>query len=416
MNDNASERPVESTVKHGNISTDGGHTNSDERYVVGLMAGTSLDGVDAACCRVVRESERPFGYDVTVESFVTTPYEDSIRERLVTLCDDDTGRIDEACRLNRALGLVCADAATEAIAAAGLDAAAVDAIASHGQTVWHIPDRERVDALDRSVRSTLQIGDGATIASETGIRTISDFRAADVAAGGHGAPLASFLDATLFAGEQARALQNIGGIGNCTFLPPNPDRDEIRAFDTGPGNMVIDAVVEILSDGERTYDEDGRQAARGTPSDELVDRMLDAPYFAEEPPKTTGRELFGHEYARDFIDAGRERGLSEADIVASATMLTARSIAQAYERFADPYPEEMLVSGGGAYNDTLLSYLRDELTCPVSPLDHGGIGPDNKEAALFALLGATRLDGVANTVPAATGADRPVVMGKVSQP
>lgn len=386
-----------------------------DRYVVGLMAGTSLDGIDAACCRIRREEDDPFGYDISIESFVTVSYPESIRDRLIDLCEADTGRIDEVCRLNRSIGALFANAAERSLDRAGIQPDDAEAIGSHGQTIRHIPS-ESLGPMDRRFRSTLQIGDGATIAFETGIRTVSDFRTADVAAGGHGAPLAPFLDATLFAGEEARVLQNIGGISNCTVLPPAPDRDDIVAFDTGPGNMVVDAIVEILSDGHRTYDEDGRQAAAGTPDGGLLSEFLADDYFEEAPPKTTGREQFGHEYARQFIEAGRERRLSNDDIVASATMLTAQSIADAYERFAGPYPSETYVSGGGAYNDTLLSYLRGELECPVAPLDDLGMDPDSKEAALFALLAATRLDSVPNTIPSATGASEPVVMGDVSDP
>lgn len=394
--------------------------SSDEcgdRYFVGLMAGTSLDGIDAACCRIRRTDTTPFGYDVVLESFVTISYPDSIREQLVTLCDDETGRVDDVCRLDRTIGVLLSKGAEAAIERAGLQPAAIEAIGSHGQTVWHIPALEDAPSIDRRLRSTLQIGDGATIAFETGIETISDFRTADIAAGGHGAPLAPFLDATLFSdSDESRALQNIGGIGNCTFLPPNPDREDVTAFDTGPGNMVIDAVVELISDGRRTYDKDGQQAAAGEPSSNLVSEFLDHPYFAETPPKTTGRELFGHDYARRFLAAGRDRGLSDDDIVASATLLTAQSIAEAYDRFADPYPAEAYVSGGGAYNRTLMSYLQAELDCSVAPLDRLGVEPDHKEAILFALLAATRLDAVPNTIPSATGANDPVVMGKVSRP
>lgn len=405
-----------SRTEHRTDVRDTGTTDRD-RYVVGLMAGTSLDGIDAACCRIRREGDGPFGYEISIESFVTAPYPESIRDRLIDLCEADTGRVDEVCRLNRAIGVLFASGAERSLDRAGIQPDDVEAIGSHGQTIRHIPDSESFGSMDRGFRSTLQIGDGATIAFETGIQTVSDFRTADVAAGGHGAPLAPFLDATLFADdEETRVLQNIGGIGNCTVLPPTPDRDDIVAFDTGPGNMVVDAVVEILSDGHRTYDEDGRQAATGTPDDGLLSEFLDDDYFEEAPPKTTGRERFGREYARQFIETGRDRRLSNDDIVASATMLTARSIADAYERFADPYPSKAYVSGGGAYNDTLLSYLHEELECPVAPLDDLGMDPDSKEAALFALLAVTRLDDVPNTIPSATGANEPVVMGGVSDP
>lgn len=393
---------------------------SDEQTyrVVGLMSGTSLDGVDAACCRVTTpSSDDPFGASVEPEAFVTRSYDSEMRERLVAVCDDETGTVDEVCRLNVALAEVFAETAQAAWQEADREATDVDLIASHGQSVWHIPDEESLPGTDRRSRSTLQIGDGAVIAERTGVRTASDFRMADIAAGGHGAPLAPFADATFFADEEAvRSIQNIGGIGNCTLLPPSPIRDEIRAFDTGPGNMVIDAVVEILTDGARTFDEDGELAAAGSVDPDLVETFLDDSYFREAPPKSTGREYFGHDYARRFIQAGRKRDLADEDIAASATALTARSIAGAYERFAPEYPDEVYISGGGAYNPTLVKMLSSAVDAPVARLRELGVEGDQKEALLFALLGATRIDGIPNNVPAATGADHPVVMGKISEP
>lgn len=386
--------------------------------VIGMMSGTSLDGLDAACCRVTTPTASdPFGGQVEVESFVTRSYDSEIRQRLVAVCDDETGTVDEVCRLNVALAEAFADAARAAWREAGYKAVDIDLIASHGQSIWHIPDEEVLPGTDRRSRSTLQIGDGCFIAERTGITTASDFRMADVAAGGHGAPLAPFADATLFSDDETfRSIQNIGGIGNCTLLPPSLTREDVRAFDTGPGNMVIDAVVEILTNGERTFDEDGELAAAGTPDPSLVAEFLDDSYFKEEPPKSTGREYFGHNYARQFIKSSREQGLADEDIVASATLLTVRSIADAYERFSSDYPDEVYISGGGAYNPTLMAMLDEVINAPVARLRDLGVDGDEKEALLFALLGATRLADVPNNVPSATGADRPVVMGKLSEP
>lgn len=404
---------------------------SEARYAVGLMSGTSLDGVDAACCRVVRDptGDPPTNYEVTVESFHTEPYPTDLREELVALCDDETGTVDAVCRANVALADLFADAALDACASAGVAPEEVAVVGNHGQTVWHAPDPEPFPGIepssgtdsatdtDRTARSTLQIGDGDVLARRTGIPTVSDFRMADIAAGGHGAPLTPFFDlACLSSDDEARALQNVGGIGNCTLLPPAPDRDDAVAFDTGPGNMVVDAVVELLTDGAATYDEDGRMAARGAVDDGLVSEFLDDPYFEALPPKTTGRERFGHDYAREFAATARERDCDDADIVASATALTARSVADAYDRFADPYPDRIVVSGGGANNPTLLDMLDDRTDCPVQRLESLGVDSDAKEAALFALLGVTALDGVPNNVPRATGADSAVTLGKISRP
>lgn len=388
--------------------------------VVGLMSGTSLDGVDAACCRVRRERRPaeeavldPTAYELTVEGFCTVPYPRAVRERLAELCA--AGTVEETCRLHTALAAMFAAAARQAAEAADLTMTEVDLVASHGQTIRHLPDPERVAGCDEPIRSTLQIGDADALAERVATPVIADFRAADVAVGGQGAPLMPVFDVALLADDaEFRAVQNLGGIGNCTLLPPNPELSTVRAFDTGPGNMVIDGVMTLLTDGEATYDADGELAASGTVDDALVAAFLDAEFFRTEPPKTTGRETFGAAYAARFLSAGRSRGLSPASVVASATMLTARSVADAYERFAPRMPDRVLVSGGGANNPTLLAMLRSELPCPVDRVDDHGYDADAKEAALMALLGAFRVDGTPGNVPGATGADRRVVLGKRS--
>lgn len=388
---------------------------SDGRLALGVLSGTSLDGVDAACCRILGDdSGRLANYDVEVLAFHTREYPDELRDRLRDVCGDD-GMVDEACQLNVALGEVFADAAAAAIESAGVASEAVTVVGSHGHTVRHLPEPEPRPGLDRISRSTLQLGDGDVIAERLEIQTVSDFRTRDVAAGGHGAPLAPVLDIALLAHpEEYRIAQNVGGIGNCTLLPPEADDESVRAFDTGPGNMVIDEVVSLLTDGEWTYDVDGDRAAAGTVSEALVASFLDAPFFKRTPPKTTGREQFGRSYARRFIAAGRDSGLEDTDIVASATALTARSMADAYERFADGWPDRVIVSGGGARNPTLLSMLREHVDCPVDPLETHGYDADAKEAMLFALLGVAHVDGVPGNLPRVTGAQRAVCLGKRS--
>ncbi|MCO8246744.1 MULTISPECIES: anhydro-N-acetylmuramic acid kinase [unclassified Haladaptatus] len=385
-----------------------------ERIVIGLMSGTSLDGVDAACCRIRGDGRD--NYDVTVESFVTESYDFALRTRIEAACSD-AGTIAEACTLNVALGTVFADAADTAASAADIDLGDVDAIGSHGQTVRHEPEPRKMPGGEQRLRSTLQIGDGSLIAERTGVTTIADFRTADVAVGGHGAPLVPFADLALLADDESfRIAQNVGGIGNCTALPPGAGPADVTAFDTGPGNMVIDGVVELLTDGERTYDEDGKTAREGTVDESVLADAMDDEYFREAPPKSTGRERFGREYAREFVAACREHDCSDADIVATATALTARSIADAYRRFVSLSPDEIVVSGGGAFNPTLLDLLDAEVDAPVRTIDEYGVGADEKEAVAFALLAAAALDGVPNNVPGATGASRPVVMGKRCPP
>lgn len=391
-----------------------GGVSVSERVIVGLMSGTSLDGVDAACCRIQRDGADPYGYEATVASFVTRPYDRDLRERIARVCGE-SGTVAELCDLNVALGAIFADAAVNAVAASDIDLAEVDAIGSHGQTVRHHPEPQALPGSDDQLRSTLQIGDASVIAERTDIATVADFRTADVAAGGHGAPLVPFADLALLADETFRVAQNIGGIANCTVLPPNADRDDVIAFDTGPGNMVIDGVVEQLTDGEQTYDRDGRLAHAGTVCDTILREYLNDPYFRTDPPKSAGREQFGSAYVQEFLDTCRGR-LPNEEIVATATALTARSIADAYQRFLPQSPDEVIISGGGAFNPTLVAMLDEEIEAPVRPIDEYAIGADEKEAVAFALLAAAALDGVPNNVPSATGASRPVVMGKRTPP
>ncbi|WP_049972679.1 anhydro-N-acetylmuramic acid kinase [Haladaptatus cibarius] len=388
----------------------------NERVVIGLMSGTSLDGVDAACCRIRRDGDGPRGYDVAVESFVTHPYDAAFRERIAAVCGE-SGTVAEVCELNVALGAVFAAAAEDAADAADRAVADIDLIGSHGQTVRHVPEPQSLPVDDGRLRSTLQIGDGSVIAERTGVPTVADFRTADIAAGGHGAPLVPFADVALLAAtDRFRVAQNVGGIANCTALPPDSNRGDVRAFDTGPGNMVIDGAVELLTDGERTYDKDGHLARAGTIEETVLNECLRGEYFRAEPPKSTGRERFGRAYARDFLAACRARNCGDEDVVATATALTAHSIADAYRRFLPRMPDEVVISGGGAYNPTLVEMLDDAVDADVRTVEEYGIGADAKEAVAFALLAAAAMDGVPNNVPSATGASRPIVMGKRCPP
>lgn len=369
---------------------------------VGLMSGTSLDGISAA---VVRFAGRhgAGGYDVELLGFAVTSYGDAQRERLRAALVGGSAR--DYCRLAFDLGDWLADAATAAIAEAGIAKAEIRAIGSHGQTVWHEPGH-----------STWQIGESAVIAERTGIPVVSDFRVRDVAAGGQGAPLVPIADALLFRGERWRALQNIGGIGNVTVVPPDGDLRSVRAFDTGPGVAVLDSVVRQLAPS-LPYDVDGKLAAAGTELPDVVDELLQHPYFRAEPPKSTGRELFDAAYVARFIERCRARAAhpSDADVVATATALTARSIADAYARFVPEPIDEVLVSGGGAKNPALLSMLRQYVApLAVSTFDEHYFDGEAKEAVAFALLAHLHLEGRAGNVVGATGAVGPRVLGKLT--
>jgi anhydro-N-acetylmuramic acid kinase len=368
---------------------------------VGLMSGTSLDGISAAAVRF--RPTKGARLEPELLGFTVTEYSPEQRRRLHAAMSGGTAQ--ELCRLAFDLGGWLADAATAVLAEAGVPRGDVRAVGSHGQTLWHEPPH-----------STWQLGEAAVIAERLGRDVVSDFRVRDVAAGGQGAPLVPVADALLFAAEHWRALQNIGGIGNVTVVPPGGQPEGVRAFDTGPGVAVLDAVVRELVPDAR-FDVDGRIARAGRAIDQVVDELLAAPYFAAPPPKSTGRELFNAEYVRALIARCREvrPGASVEDIVATATALTARSIADAYRRFVPEPIEEVLFSGGGAKNPAIFDYL----TPLVGPLtlrrfDEEYFDGEAKEAVAFALLAHLHVIGAPGNVVGATGARGPRVLGKLT--
>ena len=367
---------------------------------VGLMSGTSLDGISAAVARFTPAAGAR--YDVELLGFHVHEYAPAQRERMLAAMRDGSAR--DYCRLAADFGGWLADAAIAVLADAGVSRAHVRAIGSHGQTLWHEPGH-----------STWQIDAPAVIAERTGLAVVSDFRVRDVAAGGQGAPLVPIADVLLFGGGRWRALQNIGGIGNVTVVPPDGTLASVRAFDTGPGVGVLDAVVRSL-DPTKRYDEDGRIAAGGTVARGVVDELLAHPYFAAEPPKSTGRELFDAAYVARLIERCRAAGATRvADIVATATALTAASIADAYRRFLPEPVEEVLISGGGAKNPVLAKLIADAVApLPVVQFEERYFDGEAKEAVAFALLAHLHLEGLPGNVPTATGAKGPRVLGMLT--
>jgi anhydro-N-acetylmuramic acid kinase len=367
---------------------------------VGLMSGTSLDGISAAVARFTPEGGR---FRADLLGFHVHEYAPAQRDRLKAAMQGATAR--EYCRLAVDFGGWLADAAVQVLAEAGVTRTEVRAIGSHGQTLWHEPGH-----------STWQLDAPAVIAERTGLAVVSDFRVRDVAAGGQGAPLVPIADALLFAGDDWRALQNIGGIGNVTIVPPDGTLASVRAFDTGPGNVVIDAVVRRI-DASKRYDHDGRIAASGTPITAVIDELLAHPYFAAEPPKSTGRELFDDAYVARLIERCRatKPDATDADVVATATALTARSIADAYRRFIPEPITEVLLSGGGSHNATLRTMLERELEpLAVRTFDERYFDAEAKEAVAFALLALLHLESRPGNVPTATGARGSRVLGKLT--
>src|SRR5688572_15538173 len=363
------------------------------------MSGTSLDGISSAVVRFNTD------HDFDLLAFRQLPYDAPQRERLAGALAGTTP--DEYCRLNFDLGGWLADAAIAVLADAGVSRKEIAAIASHGQTVWHAPGH-----------STWQFGESSVIAERTGLDVISDFRVRDVAAGGQGAPLVSIADSMIFSHPTSwRALQNLGGIGNVTVVPPGGVLESVRAFDTGPGVVVIDAVTRTVAPDQR-FDQDGKLARTGTPIEEAVGEALLHPYFAAPPPKSTGRELFTPGWIRQFVENCRRLrpNATNGDLVATAVLLTARSIGDAFRRFVPEPIGEILVSGGGAENPALIEAIGTELpkTIEVKRFAEVYFDGEAKEAVAFALLGHLFLQRRAGNVVTVTGARGPRILGKLT--
>lgn len=376
-------------------------------YIVGLISGTSADAIDAGICKIVGA---PPDIEVQLIHALTYEYPAGFQERIWDAGLPSKSRVDEICQLNADLGEQFAAAALVVISSAGLAVEDIDLIGSHGQTVWHMVEPSG------EVTSTLQLAEGAIIAERTGITTVSNFRPRDIAAGGQGAPLTSYADWLLLRHpEHWRAAQNLGGIGNVTFLPPaSDDVSAPMSFDTGPSNSLIDTAMHILSGGTQGFDRDGQMAAKGHVNDSWLNKLLTHPYYQLQPPKTTGRELFGAEMAAALISEGRSLGLSDIDVVATLTALTAASIADAYERFAPAPIAEVVLHGGGARNPVLVEMLRNRLDpTPILTNEDVGLDNDNMEALVFALLAHETWHARAGMHPKLTGARHPVVLGQI---
>jgi len=376
---------------------------------VGLMSGTSADGIDAVVAEI-RGSGRQLR--TRVLSHTHHPFPSVLRQHILRVCLH--GTVAEICELNFALGEQFARAALAVIRRAKLKPRDIAAIGSHGQTIHHLPNAR--------TPSTLQIGEPAVIAERTGITTVADFRARDMAAGGQGAPLVPYADWVLFTDDtRTRIVQNIGGIGNLTFLPPRAELGDVIAFDTGPGNMVIDALVTAVTHGQRTYDRDGRLAARGIVSEGVLAELMAHPFLRRRPPKTTGREEFGETFVGRMLASARRLRMRAEDMVSTATALTSASIADAYRRFVFPKLQaaelgrlQIILGGGGARNPTLRRMLARQIGAGEL-LTHEDFGIANaaKEALAFAILAHEPLLGKPGNVPNATGARHAAVLGKV---
>ncbi len=374
--------------------------------VIGLMSGTSADGIDVALCDV---SGQPPQLQAEILATYSEPYSRETRERILDACQPDTSRVDAICQLNFELAELFSNAILAMLEANHISADEVDLIGSHGQTIWH-------HVIDGQVAATLQITSASVIAERTGITTINNFRERDVAAGGQGAPLTGYADWLLLRhATHWRAIQNIGGMGNVTFLPPlNDTRSQPIAFDTGPGNALIDIAVSLVTEGQYTYDPDGRIAASGQVDEVWLDELLHHPYFEQSIPKTTGRELFGTEMARELVAYGQQQQLAQPDVVMTLTMLTATSIFKSYQLYAPQPIGEVILGGGGQHNHTLVQLLRGLFDVPVRTHEDIGLDSDFKEALVFAILAYETWHGRIGCLPSQTGADHATILGQIT--
>ncbi|MCX5990680.1 MAG: anhydro-N-acetylmuramic acid kinase [Chloroflexi bacterium] len=379
--------------------------------VIGLISGTSADGIDGVCVELPASPSLADVRSLVHHHVALTPGQ---RDAVFASFHTATATADFLCRLNADLGEWFASAALETIANAGLTPGDIDVVASHGQTVFHDPPVRAGDS-----GSTLQLGEPSVIAERTGVTTVADFRVRDMAAGGHGAPLVSFLDDRLFRlADTTRVLLNLGGIGNITVLPPfshGADAPRI-ACDTGPANMVLDWIVSELTGGASRFDDGGRMASAGIVDEVWLRDLLDDDYFRAPAPKTTGRERYGAQYAARVLAEGRGRGLPNNDILATITAMTGATVASDIVRNApDRAPVvEVVAGGGGARNPAIMSAIAARIPgVRLSTVDEYGIASQAKEALLFAMLGNAAIRGNENTVASSTGARHATVMGKI---
>ncbi len=380
-----------------------------EHLVVGLMTGTSADAVDAA---LVRFHGQGLNARHELLAYEETPLDDALRREVLQVAAADTLPLERVMRLDVALAEAYAQVVDSLLERSGVRRSDVEAIGCHGQTVRHVPRSPGSRAL------TLQIGSASTLAERTGFTVVSDFRTRDTAAGGEGAPLVPLADWWLFRSEdESRVLLNLGGMANVTHLPRGGGLADVLAFDTGPGNAVLDGLVGEATAGLARHDDGGQMAARGRASEALLNELLADPFFDQPPPRSTGRERFGHRYVVRLREMGEALGLSLEDTLATAAELTAASVARAVRRFLVPRHgvDAVFVSGGGVRNATLMVALRRNLEgLRVERLDDIGVRADAKEALAFALLAHVTLSGEPGNVPGATGAAHRVPLGTVT--
>ena len=385
---------------------------------IGLISGTSVDGIDAVIVDISEEMSNNDMVHLEVLGFAMYPYPDGVRERILAISVPGHGSVEQICHLNAYLGELFARAAVQIAAETGISLQDIEVIGSHGQTIQHLP--RPTNEYDITVNSTLQIGEASIIAERTGITTVADFRPRDLAAGGQGAPFAPYAHYLLFRHPtKQRMITNIGGISNLTYIPAGASAEQVIAFDTGPGNMILDQLVTQFTGGAMTYDHDGKLAAQGQCQRDLLSWMMTHPYLERKPPKSTGREEFGEPYVSRLYEQSRALGISENDLLATATVFTAETIVHSYAAFlpSEKWTQknlDLIFCGGGVKNQTLMTLLQQRFApIPISTVEQLQISSDALEAITFALLARATMLGRPSNLPSVTGARRPVVLGKI---
>ena len=381
------------------------------RLVIGFMSGTSADGIDAVLAEIYG---RGTATRVKQRDFVFIPFAPEVRAEILRLASGGSAAAADFCRMNFLLGELYCEAGRELCRHAGVSKADIDLIGNHGQTFWHIPNEE--EYLGHRLRSTLQLGEDAMLAEEFSCPVVGDFRVRDMAAGGLGAPLVPYTEFLLYRSEtEHTALQNIGGIGNITLLPAGCALSDVTAFDTGPGNMLIDAAIARITNGEKRYDANGAMAASGRVSEALLAQLMRDPYLSRRPPKTTGREHYSAAFVDGIFAAAKELSLPDADILATVTDFTAQTIAAAIRDFCAVRPARLIVGGGGSRNGTLMADIAAALPdVRVLTNEDLGFDGDAKEAVAFAVLANEAIFARCSNAPGATGARHGAVLGKIT--
>lgn len=383
----------------------------DEKYAIGLMSGTSMDGIDAVLISI-----KGTGLNTTYKQlgFITLAYSSDEKKELLNLASGNTGGSKTLLKMDVYLGKKFRDAAVLLCNKSCINKNEINFIGSSGHTFYHLPVKTKY--LDKEVQGSFQLGEPSFLNEEFNIPVVSDFRVRDMAAGGQGAPLVPYTEYILFrSATENIALQNIGGIGNITILEKNCDSNQVKAFDTGPGNMIIDNLISIFTNGKLSYDEDAKIAKKGSLNQNLLDYLLDDDYLYLEIPKSTGREKYNNEYVNNILQYSKKRQIPFEDIIHTVTFFTAKTIEIGINNFAKTNLDKLIIGGGGSHNPVIIKSLKSLLpTVKILTFEDIGLNSDSKEAVAFAILANETINGITNNLTSVTGAKHPVIMGKIS--